>query len=236
ATRRRAPAANAARRSYKDFDHERFNTHVIRVGSLEAVEVGDILYKLFASKTTGRLDIVHREQTRRIYIRDGVPVYAASEAPSEQLEASLVKQGVLSLPDLHRAKRHMGQRTLSETLLALDMLTPEQLLVALDRQVSERIMSCFKLRSGNFAFHEETDWIAQVQHFPQNVVELICEGVRRHTSSNEIAQSLGMMLDKFVVPTDKYEAFLPYLPDADQHQAMLKLIDGRHNLQHITQK
>jgi len=235
-TRQRASAVKPVRRSHTDYDHKTIQTSVIRLGNLDSVPLSTILYKLFASHKTGVLDVVFREQTRRIFIREGVPVYATSDAPSEQLESILVRQGVVSLPDLHRARNHMGQRTLSETLLALDLISTDQLLIGLDRQVFERILACFGLRSGNFAFQEETAWIAQVQHFPQNVVELLFEGVRRHGDTNNIAQSFGDKFVHYALPTARFEAFRPYLPDAANVHAVLEHLTGEHTLQAITQK
>ncbi len=218
----------------RDFSRVTFQTNLMNVGDLADTPVGDLLYKLFAGKTSGQLNVTANHQSRTIYVLEGVPVAATSEAPSEQLDSILLQLGFIKLPALQRARE--VHKPLAEALLELDLITPEQLLAAQDRLVVERILNLFALQRGHFILVEGDAWSHRLQPFPQNPIELISEGILRHVPPNTIAQHLTSELGFIVNRTSRFDAFLPFLPEREGQRELLSLIDGKRTLQELTQR
>ena len=204
------------------------------VGTLENTAFPALLYKLFANEATGILTIHVPGNERVLYFRGGEPVYATSSSASDSLGAILVNLGYVELNDLTQvlqSRRH-GQ-PLGQALIESRVVTPEQLLHALERQVYDRVLAVFGFPSGPYIFIEDSDWIGEVKQFPQNPIQLISDGVNRYVGPNVLAKQLEGHLRQYVVRTEKFDRFRPHFPLVPGTEGALALVDGSRSLQDL---
>lgn len=210
-------------------------TIMSRVGRLEKTPFPALLYKLFANRSSGVLTIQRAGSERVVFFLNGEPVYGLSDAASDSFGAVLVNLGYIKIRELNAVlkSRQEGQ-SLGAALLNQNLVSSDQLLHAMERQVYDRVLSCFSFVSGRYVFSEDTDWLGEVRLFRQNPIQLICDGVHRFVGPNVLATQLQPHLHQFVVRTEKFDAFLAHFPQAEAHQEALSLIIGDKTLQQIT--
>jgi CheY-like chemotaxis protein len=194
-----------------------------------------ILYKLFANRMTGVIRLGDPGDVRVLYFVEGWPVFARSERFSETLGAVLVQSDMLSAGLVGEAMdRHAEGAALGRMLLERGLLLPDQLDAALARQVYETFMGCFESPNTPYTFEFSTDWLSEVNTFPQNPLRLIADGVRRFVEANELADGLTGVLEDYVVQTEKFPDFVAHFPATPQEQAWIDLIDGTRTLRELT--
>ncbi len=215
----------------------RLMTIMQRLGTLEATPFPALLYKLFANQSTGILTVHRSGSERVIYFEGGEPVYAVSNSASDSLGAILVNMGFLKLDQLNTVlEGRVEGQPLGQSLLQMRLLTSEQLLSGLERQVYDRVLSCFSFTSGQYIFTEDTEWVGEVKIFRQNPIQLIFDGVNRFVGPNVLATHLQAHLSQYVVRTEKFEHFKPHLSAKEASSPALALIDGSRTLNSLTRE
>lgn len=202
------------------------------VGTLEQTSFPSLLYKMFANQATGILTLHGHAVDRAVYFQRGEPVHAVSESASESLGTILLDLEMLDIDQLTETldARREGEST-SQVLMRLGAVTPDQLLLALQRQVYERTLACFTLKSGTYVFSDDAEWTTELTSFPQNPVQLISDGVDRYVGPSVLAPKLGPYLSSYVVRTEKFEWFEPHFPATDEQHRILDLIDGTRTVE-----
>ena len=76
--------------------------------------------------------------------------------------------GCVSVAAVKDAVNQKDTSTLGEFLVSERLITVEQLLQALDRQIHERIVACFAIQTGKFNFIAGHQWADSVQVFTQS--------------------------------------------------------------------
>jgi tetratricopeptide (TPR) repeat protein len=208
-----------------------------QAGTLEKVPFPALLYKLFANQSTGTLTLNAAGSQRSVFFIEGEPVWAVSEAASESLGAVMVQLGYLEMEELNGLlDRFVEGVPVGRALLESNLVDSEQLLHGLDRQVYERVISCFSLTSGRYIFQEGDEWLGEVRRFPQNPVQLISDGVERYVGPNVLAQHLQGHTQSYVVRTEKFAWFKPHFPAVDRNADALALINGARTLKDLTRE
>jgi tetratricopeptide (TPR) repeat protein len=204
------------------------------VGTLEASPFPALLYKMFANQATGILTLHGQAIDRAVYFVRGEPVHAVSESSSESLGAILMDLEIVDIDELTDAldDRRQGESA-SQTVLRRGVVTPDQLLLALERQVYERTLACCALKSGTYVFSDDAEWTTETNEFPQNPIQLISDGVDRYVGPSVLAPQLGPHLGHYVVRTEKFAWFEPHFPVADHNKEVLELIDGTRTIESL---
>src|SRR5512145_188693 len=80
----------------------------------------------------GRLELSREGVTKRVWLRDGVPVLAESNLPSESLGIQLLDAGRITREDYARVVETVRERRCKEgaALLALGLVGPQDLFAA----------------------------------------------------------------------------------------------------------
>ena len=204
------------------------------VGTLDSTPFPALLYKMFANQATGILTLHGHSIDRAVYFVRGEPVHAVSESSSESLGAILLDLEFVDIDDLTEAldDRREGEAT-GQVLLRRGLVTPDQLLMALERQVYERTLACCALKSGTYVFSDDAEWTTEINEFPQNPIQLVSDGVDRYVGPNVLAPRLGPHLGHYVVRTEKFSWFQPHFPVAPENEGVLELIDGTRTIEGI---
>lgn len=206
-------------------------------GALERTPFEALLYKLFDTKFTGRLQLVRGKSEHALYFLRGFPAWATSTTRTEALGTLLVRRGLLDTATLNEFLRRPSHRgaSLGQRLVAAGILTNAQLLRALEEQVRERILSWFTLNDGTWTVESGDAFVYRYDVYVQNPIELIFQGVAAFEEINALAARLKERADHVLVPTRNFARLLPYVTLDEQRIALLQKIDGSRRLGQLIQ-
>lgn len=144
-------AARLATSSYRDLPRVVETAH----HDLRERSLVSILFELAVGTETGLLVLREGARVKEIYLLEGDPHFVSSNLPEELFGQFLIGQGVLTEEELGRALAllpdHAGR--LGETLVALRLLRPMQMLRLLTRQVRQKVLNAFRLADGYAAYY-----------------------------------------------------------------------------------
>ena len=114
-------------------------------GNLEKTPLPHLLLQLYRSKFEGTLHVAHERSEKSFRFQAGLPITADSNRVGESLGLQLVDSGAISRADYSRVVGHVQRRGCKEgtALLALELIDPKGLFLALKEQVRTRIIECF---------------------------------------------------------------------------------------------
>lgn len=203
-----------------------------RVSDLPPLGIGDtmaLIARVIRTRYTGAVVFESDGGVRRIVMRDGDFVTAASGVQSESLLAYLVAQGTLSAAVAHRLEHrlpHFGRHA-GAALIAAGHLTQEQLWPCLRAHAEHVIANILKLAGGVANFEEQVP--ERLANEPAvfggaTGAEVLIELVRRVVAPNEAVRLMGgvsarlspgsaaTLLDECALSKDELEA-LPRIYD-----------------------
>ncbi|MCA9666589.1 MAG: DUF4388 domain-containing protein, partial [Myxococcales bacterium] len=124
-------------------------------GDLEDQSVFRLLFGLAVAEDTGLLVVQSNDVTKEIFLVNGDPQYVTSSRADELFGQYLVTRGVISKGELSMALAmlpHFNGK-LGDTLVALKLLRPVEVLRHLTRQVRHKLLEAFGWSEGLFAFY-----------------------------------------------------------------------------------
>ncbi len=126
-------------------------------GRLSRVPLSQIFFRLAVQKRTGLVVLQRDAAVKEVYIVQGDPEFVVSNVPQELFGQYLLAQGIISQAELEAGLQAAPQYGghLGETLVALGMLRPAQMLRLLTEQVRHKVKEAFTWKDGNFSFHAE---------------------------------------------------------------------------------
>jgi tetratricopeptide (TPR) repeat protein len=201
-------------------------------GTLAAHPLPRLLLELSEACFQGAL-VLERERTRkRFVLRDGAPILAESNLASESLGVLLLDQGRITREDHVRVSEQVRKQGCKEgkALLALGLLEPKDLFVALKEQLRRRMLDCFSWPDGVYALEASDEAPAEAQAFRVDPLALVLDGLVLHWTADRLYAALGDRLSLRLAPTAQAPAVVRRLrPDAGA-AALLDALDGRRTL------
>jgi uncharacterized protein (TIGR02266 family) len=157
----------------------RLTSTIPSAGSLTDYLVPELLLGLFEQEASGILKLEHKSTTKRVYLRNGRPVFVDSTLPSETLGRYLGKMGVLSLADMKKWLKLMElpDVELGKQLIAQNLVPQQVILDALIEYQEERLTNMFPWFEGNFSFEYGTDWPGTVSILPLQAHRIVFSGI-----------------------------------------------------------
>lgn len=201
-------------------------------GTLDVTPLPVLLLSFYRKRLTGSLDLTREAVRKRVWLRDGVPVLAESNLPSESLGIQLLDAGVLKRDDYARLVDTVRERGCKEgaALLALELVGPQELFGALKNQLRRRLLDCFGWPRGEFAFHGGEAPGGDAAAFRCDPVALTQEGIAIHWSPTRIRDDLAASLDHYPQGDGRFTALAGrLLRDADVDR-LLTGCDGSQRL------
>jgi hypothetical protein len=207
-------------------------------GSLEEHPFPLLLLDCYRRRTNAVLVVKRGAVEKRILLRDGVPVMAESNLPSESLGIQLLDAGRISREDYARVVELVKKKRCKEgaALLALELVAARELFEALKLQVRRRLLDCIGWTRGSFAMGPAEAPPEDAAAFRCDPIPLVQEGVAIHWSGAAIRASLGAKLEQFAIATPRTDAAAQRLyrdPDVDRFVAgvggtepLAALLDG----------
>jgi hypothetical protein len=177
-----------------------------------------------------RRDLVVKE----IYLEEGDPEYVASNLPQELFGQYLVQKGVISEGELSMALAMLPHfhGKLGNTLVALKLLRPMEVLRHLTHQVRQKLLDVFGWEGGTYAFYRDKVFEQEAAPLGLDAFEMIAAGVDAMP-----AELLQRRLEPLRGERLQAKSPLPVPPEVFRlggraHEALEKL-DGRHTVDEL---
>lgn len=143
-----------------------------------------LIYRLFADRSTGCLELQRGDTVKSVYFRRGRLQYIASNQADELLGPFMVSNGYASQADVDsaaaRAKQTGGK--LGDLLISMNKIKPFQLFQVLEQQLRAKFIEAFSWDSGTFAFYDAMEPPAEIVPLDVDPVPLLAEGVRERVT------------------------------------------------------
>lgn len=203
-------------------------------GNLEDYALADTLTGFQRTNGTGILEVVSGAICKRIYIKNGDMIFAASNRDEDRLGDVLLKEKKItkeqydqSVEEMKRTKQRQGT-----ALVRLGHLKPQELAAAVTHQIEEIIESLFSLRNGSFEFKKGPLPTDEIITLKLSAANLIYRGVKRNNILNDIIGNLPPMDSILRFSTDPLKLFQNISLDSDG-KTILSYIDGKPAINHI---
>ncbi len=149
-------------------------------GQLEERSLVRVLFELALEEETGLLVLRRDQIVKEIYLENGDPEYVASNMPQELFGQYLKQMGVISAGELSMALAMLPhfEGKLGNTLVALKLLRPMEVLRHLTHQVRQKLLDVFAWDDGTYAFHRDKVFEQEAAPLGLDAFEMISAGVQ----------------------------------------------------------
>ena len=182
-------------------------------GTLDAYPLPHLLLALYRERRTGTLVLRREGVEKRIALRDGVPVMAESNLPSESLGIQLLDAGRITREDYARVVEAVKKRRCKEgvALLGLELVAPRDLFESLKQQVRLRLLDCLGWPRGEFTLEAGEPITDDAAAFRCDPLPLVQEGIAVHWSRGRIREALAERWNAYMVATPRMAALVQRL-------------------------
>lgn len=202
-------------------------------GTLDRVPFPAVLHHLHGLRATGVLHLASGKKRKWIQLREGYPVSVRSNLVRETLGRHLLRTGRIPADVLEESRREVKRRGMrqGEILVAMDVLSEEQVAAALREQADEKFFEVFAWEQGSFRFERgATLQRANAMGIGRSPANLILEGVRTRFAIERIDRYLERQKSRFVAHGES-----PFYRFQDLHvdpadEGLLRGIDGTQKL------
>ena len=201
-------------------------------GTLDATPLPGLLLSLYRRRASGRLHLSRESLTKRVWLRDGVPVLAESNLPSESLGIQLLDAGRISRDDYAKLVETVRERRCKEgaALLSMGLMGPQDLFTALKDQVRRRLLDSMGWPRGEWSFDPQDAPGPDASAFRCDPVALTHEGVAIHWPPSRLRAALAERFARYPEPSDRLAALGARLHQDPDVERLLAGLDGSRTL------
>ncbi len=207
-------------------------------GSLESVNLADILQLIGFGQKTGKLNIEAEHLTGEVFFDKGNINYANNSETPFNLEKILLENNLIGKADFKKAKTQAAanKTKIVQEIVGLKLLTSVQLTKIVIDNLSRILYSFFHLKTGTFHFepdliHDEFNFLG----FKMNINNIIMEGCRRIDEWELIEETIPKSTTVFRFTRDFDKKIL----NIELHKVekeIIRLIDGKMDVKSIRKK
>jgi hypothetical protein len=207
--------------------------HFEYLGDLATTPLAEILATINRYRVPGVLTLTREGRIRKIFLDEGLVVFAASNEREVSLGMHLLRQGVLSPETAREADARVARDglRLGQALLQMGILTPERLNQAIGQQVREILWRGFDWVEGEVLFEIGPRRLQEPFRIDLRIPDVILEGILRASDVRRLLHRLGSgktLLERMQSPL--IELFSP------TEQEFYQKVDGRTPLQLLCTK
>jgi len=165
-------------------------------GSLDSANVAQILAQCWRDERNGLLHLAHGKNERRIEIRDGSPITIDSGSGEDAFAAFLDETGQISPSDRLRVEQTAAERGCPQAsaVLALKLLEPKALYLALRNEAKHRIAETFGWGAGYYRIRAATAE-ANPSAKPHDILALLQEQLPRRWGTDRLFAAIMQVQD-----------------------------------------
>jgi CheY-like chemotaxis protein/curved DNA-binding protein CbpA len=194
-------------------------------GELEELPFAALLHHLHGLRASGVLELRSGRKHKALELKEGRPVAVRSNLVGECLGQLLVRMGTITDKDMEESVRRMkrGEGLQGEILLAMDLMSEEDLASALRNQAEEKLYEIFAWRQGSFRFRRSARVSrANTLALDRSPANVIFAGVRARMPRDLVDVALEACGEGFVVPGESPYYRFQEIDLADHESALFE--------------
>jgi len=157
-------------------------------GQLGEKLVPDLIRDIAQKNSSGLLRLSRGKAIKAIFFESGAPTFAISNLTNEQLDYTLMKDGLATLEQIERAKERAGKtQRLGPVLVEMGVLETGQMRKLVCDQVMGIILSVFEWTQGDYAFDERIRAAHEVT-LSLGAADVLLEGARHASDIQDVAE------------------------------------------------
>ena len=161
-------------------------------GVIRDYRVADILIGLQRTPLTGTLIFKSGSIIKKVYVKNGDMIFAASNQKEDGLADVLLREGIITLDQYDHSVAEVNKSSQEQgaVLVRLGYLRPEELVTAVKYYVEEIIRSLFLLKTGSFYFEASPLPRQEIITLKLSAATLIYFGVKRAVAWGQFKDEL----------------------------------------------
>jgi len=157
-------------------------------GQLGEKLVPYLIRDIAQKNSSGLLRLSRGKAIKAIFFESGAPTFAISNLTNEQLDYTLMKDGLATLEQIERAKERAGKtQRLGPVLVEMGVLETGQMRKLVCDQVMGIILSVFEWTQGDYAFDERIRAAHEVT-LSLGAADVLLEGARHASDIQDVAE------------------------------------------------
>ena len=162
-------------------------------GDLSATPLAEILTTIHRYRVPGIVSVTRDKRVRRLFLDEGVVLYAASNEKDQGLTSFLLKQRLLDADSVGEAEARQARQGLrmGQVLLQMGVVTPERLNSAIAGQIREIVLGALEWDAGEAVFEVGARRSADFVRVDIPILDVVLEGIRRTPNVKRLARRLG---------------------------------------------
>lgn len=162
-------------------------------GDLAVTPLAEILATIHRYRVPGVVTASRESRVRRIYVDEGLVVFATSNEREVSLGMYLIRHGRLKPSEAQEAEERRAREglRLGQVLLQMGFVTPEALNDAIAGQIREILWGAFEWDAGDVLFEIGPKRQGELVRIDAPIPEVILEGVRRSADVRRLVLRLG---------------------------------------------
>ena len=157
-------------------------------GQLGEKLVPNLIRDIAQKNSSGLLRLSRGKAIKAIFFESGAPTFAISNLTNEQLDYTLMKDGLATLEQIERAKERAGKtQRLGPVLVEMGVLETGQMRKLVCDQVMGIILSVFEWTQGDYAFDERIRAAHEVT-LNLGAADVLLEGARHAADIQDVAE------------------------------------------------
>ena len=207
-------------------------------GSFERVSFPALLHHLHGLRATGVLHMADGKKRKWLQLREGYPVAVRSNLLRETLGRHLLRTRRIDRAMLEESRRVAKQRGMrqGEVMVSMDVLSEDQVSLALREQADEKFFEIFAWTGGTFRFERGASLQrANTLGLGRSPASLILEGVRTRFPMERVDRLLESQSQRYLAPADNPFYRFQDLPLDGEDTEWLRSIDGSRSVDELRQ-
>ncbi|MDB4995189.1 MAG: Two-component system response regulator CreC [Myxococcaceae bacterium] len=202
-------------------------------GSLAQTALPDILSVIYRHGAAGLIEATHGDIVKRIYVKDGTFVHAASSDPNDAILTYLLRTNRITSEQFSSvaAVPVDSEKKRSALLIERHYLSPSELYAALRERVEAIVWSLFWWEDGEILFSPGELEEGSIVHLRVPIRHVIMHGVKRSPKAKTLVARLGRK-DTVYEPNYAVGDLIDIALDHSEYK-LLALVDGERTLYQI---
>lgn len=199
-------------------------------GDLAVTPLAEILATIHRYGVPGVVDVTRGMRTRRIFVEDGLVVFAASNEKDMDLASYLLKQGALDAETAREAEARRARDGLrmGQVLLQMGVVTPERLNTAISGQIRAIVFDTIDWDAGDVHFEIGARRTADFVRVELPILEVLVAGIRRAANVRRFVKRLGSAVTVLEKAGDPPPALF-----SEAERRFYESVDGKRPLQQL---
>jgi hypothetical protein len=202
-------------------------------GSLSEASLPELFASISRSRETGVLNFHDMGRWKAIYFKEGQVVFATSNLQDDRLGEFLLKEGRITVRQFLEASKLIkpGKR-LGAVLVEQDIISPDELFVAINQHVLEIVYSLFEWSRGEYEFVMKDLSAEGPVSLDLSTEKVILEGIRRLRDFTRVYSGVGSV-DTVLRQSALAESLVYKLELDEDESQILSLVNGRLKVEQI---